>query len=143
MDSDSAANLDKKRSLTGYAFTVGDCAVSWRATLQPVVAQSTTKAEYMASAEVCKKSVWLKSLYAELCGDDASVNLFCDSQSPIYLTKDQIVHERSKHNDFKYHYVRDVVPQGKLKVCKISTHDNPTDMITKPIPVAKFDFARA
>jgi hypothetical protein len=31
-----------------------------------------------------------------------------------------------------------VVDEGKLKVCKISTHDNPADMMTKPVPVAKF-----
>ena len=44
-----------------------------------------------------------------------------------------------KHIDVKYHYVRDMVAQGKLKVCKISTHDNPADMLTKPVPVAKFE----
>jgi ATP-binding cassette subfamily B (MDR/TAP) protein 1 len=76
VDSDYAGDLDKRRSLTGYVFTVGDCAVSWRATLQPVVAQST-EAEYMAIAEACKKSSWLKGLYAELSGDDSCVNLFC------------------------------------------------------------------
>jgi ATP-binding cassette subfamily B (MDR/TAP) protein 1 len=54
VDSDYAADLDKKRSLTSYVFTVGDCAVSWRATLQPVVAQSTTKGEYMAIVEACR-----------------------------------------------------------------------------------------
>jgi hypothetical protein len=48
-------------------------------------------------------------------------------------------YERSKHSDVKYHNVRDVVIQGKLKVCKISTHDNPADMMTKPVPIAKFE----
>ena len=38
MDSDFTADLDKRRSLTGYVFTIGGCAASWRATLQPVVA---------------------------------------------------------------------------------------------------------
>ena len=50
LDSDFAADLDKRRSLTGYVFTLGGCVVSWRATLQSVVAQSTTEAEYMAIA---------------------------------------------------------------------------------------------
>jgi hypothetical protein len=139
VDSDFDADLDKRRSLTGYVFTVGGCAVSWKATLQPVVAHSTTEAEYMAIAEACKESVWLKGLYAELCGDNSCINLFCDSQSAIYLTKDQIFHERTKHIDVKYHYVRDIVAQGKLKVCKISTHDNPADMMTKPVHVFKFE----
>jgi hypothetical protein len=139
VDSDFAADLDKRRSLTGYVFTVGGCAVSWKATLQSVVAQSTTEAEYIAINEACKESVWLKGLYAELCGDDSCINLFSDSQSAIYLTKDQMFHERTKHIDIKYHYIRDIVAQGKLKVCKISTHDNPADMMTKSVPVSKFE----
>jgi hypothetical protein len=139
MDSDYAADLYKRRSLAGYVFTIGNCAVSWRATLQSVVAQSTTEAEYMAIAEACRESAWLKGLYAELGCDDSIVNLFCDSQSAIYLTKDQMFHKRIKHIDVKYHYVRDVVDKGKLNLCKISTYDNPADMMTKPIPVAKFE----
>jgi hypothetical protein len=120
-----------------------DYAVSWRAILQPVVAQSTIEAEYMAIAKACNESVWLKFLYVELYGDDACVNKFCDSQSTIYLTKDQIFHESSKHINVKYHYVRDMVAQGKLKVCKISNHDNPADMITKPVLLLSLSFARA
>ena len=111
VDSDFAADLDKRRSLTGYVFTLGGCAVSWSATLQSVVAQSTTEAEYMAIAEAYKESVSLKGLFAELYGDDTCINLFCDSQNAIYLTKDQMFHERTKHIDVKYHYVRDVVAQ--------------------------------
>jgi hypothetical protein len=47
-------------------------------------------------------------------------------------------HERTKHIDIKYHFVRDVIEEGKLKVYKISTHDNPANMMTKSVPVAKF-----
>jgi hypothetical protein len=93
----------------------------------------------MAINEACKEAGWLKRLFAELCGDDSCIRLFCDSQSAIYLTKDQIFHERTKHIDIKYHYVHDVVARGKLQVSKINTHDNPADMMIKPVPVAKFE----
>ena len=93
----------------------------------------------MAIAEACKESVWLKGLFAELCGVDSCIDLFCDSQSAICFTKDQMFHERTKHIDVRYHYVRDVISQDKLKVCKISTHDNSDNMMTKPVPVAKFE----
>ena len=99
VDSDYATDLDRRRSLV---FTVGSCAVSQKATLQPVVAMSTTEAEYMAIAEVCKEIVWLKGLFAELYGVDSCIDLFCDSQSVIFLTKDQMFHERTKHIDVKY-----------------------------------------
>ena len=48
-------------------------------------------------------------------------------------------HERTKHIDVRYHYIRDVVAEGDLKVCKISTHDNPADMMTKPVSTNKFE----
>jgi hypothetical protein len=48
----------------------------------------TKMAEYMATAGACRETAWLKGLYAELCGDDSCINLFCDNQSAIYLTKD-------------------------------------------------------
>jgi hypothetical protein len=83
--------------------------------------------------------IWLKIFYSELCGVDSCINLFFDSQSAIYLTKDQMFHARTKHIEIKYHYVRDEIEKGKLKVCKVSTHNNPADMLTKPVPVAKFE----
>ena len=138
-DSDFAGDLDKRRSLTGYVFTIGSCVVSWKATLQSVVAQSTTEAEYIAISEAGKELIWLKGLFAELSGGDSCIKLFSDSQSAICLTKDQMFHERTKHIDIKYHFIRDQIEKGKLKVCKISTHDNLADMLTKPVPVAKFE----
>ena len=47
--------------------------------------------------------------------------------------------ERTKHIDVCYHFVRDVIEQGLVKVCKINTHDNHADMMTKPVPIAKFE----
>ena len=48
-------------------------------------------------------------------------------------------HERTKHIDVRYHYIREVIAKGDVKVCKISTHNNPADMMTKPVPAAKFE----
>ena len=139
VDSDFAGDLDRRRSLTGYVFTIGGCAVSWKASLQATVALSTTEAEYMAISEACKEAIWLRGLYTELCGVTSCINIFCDSQSAICLTKDQMFHERTKHIDVRYHFIRGVIAEGDVKVCKISTHDNPADMMTKPVPATKFE----
>ncbi|CAN1802350.1 Retrovirus-related Pol polyprotein from transposon TNT 1-94 [Linum perenne] len=139
VDADYGGDLDSRRSLTGFVFTIGGCAVSWKASLQSSPALSTTEAEYMAVCEACKEAVWLKGLYAEFPGDSSCITIFCDSQSAICLTKDQMYHERSKHIDVRYHYIRWVIAEGKVKVTKISTHDNPADMMTKAVPAAKFE----
>jgi len=90
VDFDYAGDLNKRRSLTGYIFTIGGCAVSWKASLQATVALSTTEAEYMAIFEACKEAIWLRGLYSELCGVSSCITIHCDSQSVICITKDQM-----------------------------------------------------
>uniref|UniRef100_A0A3Q7JAX8 Reverse transcriptase Ty1/copia-type domain-containing protein n=1 Tax=Solanum lycopersicum TaxID=4081 RepID=A0A3Q7JAX8_SOLLC len=63
-DSDYAGDVDTRRSITGYVFTLGGSVVSWKATLQPTVTLSTTEAEYMALTEAAKEGIWLKGLIA-------------------------------------------------------------------------------
>ncbi|GJZ71664.1 hypothetical protein Tco_0635515, partial [Tanacetum coccineum] len=66
VNSDYAKDQDKGRSITGYAFLVQGCVVSWKATLQHVMALSTTEAEYMALTEAMKEAIWLRGLLEEL-----------------------------------------------------------------------------
>ena len=58
-DSDYDGDLDKRRSTTGYVFTLAKAPVSWKSTLQLIMALSTTEAEYMAITEAVKEAIWL------------------------------------------------------------------------------------
>lgn len=138
-DSDFAADLDKRRSVSGYVFKVGGNTVSWRSTLQHVVALSTTEAEYMALTEAVKEALWLKGICIELGFEQDSVEIHCDSQSAISLAKNSVHHERTKHIDYKLHFIRDHITAGTIKVSKIHTSLNPADMLTKGVPGNKFD----
>jgi hypothetical protein len=61
--------------------------------------------------------------------------------SECYLPyKDKMFHERTKHINTKYHYNWEIIAEVQLRVCKISTHFNPTDMMTKVVLGAKFGF---
>ena len=60
VDSDYAGYLDSRKSLTGYIFTIYGGAMSWKSSLQSVVALSTTEAEYMAIIEAIKEAIWMK-----------------------------------------------------------------------------------
>jgi hypothetical protein len=140
VDSDYAGDLDTRRSLTGYVFTIGGCAVSWKARLQATVALSTIEAKYKVVSEAAKEAIWLRGIYSELCGISSCVTIHCDSQSAICLTKDQMFHQRTKHIDMRYHFIRDVIARGGvIKVRKIHNRDNPADMMTKPVATTKFE----
>jgi hypothetical protein len=139
VDSDHGKDVDHRRSITGYVFTLDGCAISWRAHLQPTVALSTTEAEYMAVSEAVKEAVWLKGFFGELSENLKVEEIFCDNQGAVLLSKDRMFHDRTKHIDIRHHYIREVVAKGDLKVVKISTNDNAADMLTKPLPVAKFN----
>ena len=137
-DANFAADLDKRRSLTGYVFTFGGNVVSWKSTLQYIVVLSTMEAEYVALTEAIKQGIRLKGITNELGISGNLVKLFCDSQSAISLSKNTIFHERTKHIDVKLDFVRDIISHGVIKVEKISTLVNPADVLTKAILVSKF-----
>ncbi|XP_074342885.1 secreted RxLR effector protein 161-like [Apium graveolens] len=65
-ESDYAGDVDCRRSMTDYDFTLGGSIVSWKATLQPTVILSPTEAEYMALTEATKEGIWLKGLVSDL-----------------------------------------------------------------------------
>ena len=67
--------------------------------------------------------------------------MHCDSQSAIHLSKNIVFHERTKHKYVKFHFLRDIVAKGMVKVNKIATEINPADIMTKFIPVGKFNNA--
>ncbi|XP_073121589.1 uncharacterized protein [Henckelia pumila] len=118
VDSDYARNLDIRKSLTRLVFTTFGTAISWKSVLQSVVDLSTTEDEYIAVTEGIKEALWLKGMITELGLKKEMVEVHCDNQSTIHLSKHQIFHERSKHIDVKLHIVRDIIAKGEVKVEK-------------------------
>lgn len=138
VDSDYAGDLDRRRSTTGYVFSIHGAPVSWRSMLQATVALSTTEAEYMALAEGVKEALWLWGLLGDFGIKQDRVDLWCDSQSAIHLAKNQVHHARTKHIDVRYHFVRDVIEEGDISLMKVHTDENPADMLTKVVTGGKF-----
>ena len=57
VDSDYAGDLDKRRSTTGYIFTLPQAPASWHSIIQSIVSLFTTEAEYMVMTEAMKESI--------------------------------------------------------------------------------------
>ena len=123
---------DENRSTTGYVFTLGTTAVSWRSTLQSIVALSTTEAELIAAVEVVKEAVYLKHLMEDLGIPQMETNVYCDSQSAIHLAKNQAYSSRTKHIKVRSSFLS--TEKEEVSLVKISTKHNPADMLTKVVP---------
>jgi hypothetical protein len=140
VDANYAGDLDDQRSTIGYVFTLVGGPTCWRSMIQFTVVMSMTEAEYMAAAEAVKEALWLTGLVKELGIQQVGVPLYCDSQSAIYLAKNQVYHVRTKHIDVRFHKIRELVATGELLLEKIHTSENATDMVTKPITTNKFKY---
>jgi hypothetical protein len=90
------------------------------------------------ATEGVKEAIWMQGLISELGVPQDVIKVYCDSHSPICLTKNDMYQFKTKYIDIKYHFIRDIVAEGKIKVGKIHTDENPADMLTKPLPNTKF-----
>ena len=131
MDSDWAGDIDHGRSTSSYVFTMFGGAISWMSKQQHVVALSTTEAEYMAATHDYKEAIWLRRLCSDICVDARKITISCDSQSAIRLAKNPTFHARTKHIDVQFHFVRDMVEDGKVNLEKVDTAKNVADALTK------------
>ena len=118
MDADFAGDPDKRKSLTGFAFTLGEDLISWKSNLQLVVALSTTEAELIAVFEVVKEAMWLRGIVSKLVYKQEAIELMRDNQSAIHLIKNQQFHDKTKHIDVKLHFVRNIIENGVVKILK-------------------------
>ena len=98
-----------------------------------IVSLSTTEAEYVAATEASKEMIWLQRFMEELGKKQKNNKLYYDSQSAIHLAKNSAFHSKTKHIQFRYHFIRSTLEDGQLKLEKIHTSQNPADMLTKGV----------
>jgi hypothetical protein len=140
VDANYVGDLDDRRSTTGYMFTLAGGSICWKSMIQSTIAMSTTEVEYMAAAEAAKEALWLTRLVKELGIQQVGFLLYCDSQSAIYLAKNQVYHARTKHIDVRFHKIKELVATSELLLEKIHTCENAVDMLMKPITADKFKY---
>lgn len=141
-DADWAGNLDDRTSTSAYIIYLGGNPISWLSKRQRTVARSSTEAEYRSVAQAAAEVMWLINLLGELGIKPQTPTLFCDNIGATYLCSNPVFHSRMKHIALDFHYVRQLVQMGKLKVSHISTKDQLADILTKPLPRPRFTTLR-
>ena len=129
--------MNDYKSTSGYQ--IGGTAITWKSKKQSCVALSTAEAEYMSLAGATQEAIWLRQLLSDLKRyPSKATQIYEDNQSTIYMAKNPQFHGRSKHIGIKYHYVREQVKEGNMKIVYCPTGEMVADILTKGVSFEKF-----
>ena len=98
--------------------------ISWRSKKQTHVVRSSTKVEYHALANTTSELFWLRWLLKNLgVSTSFATPLYCDNQSVIHITHNDVFHEWTKHIEIYCHFIRYHLVHGALKLISVSSKD--------------------
>lgn len=130
-DSNWGQSPDNRRTVTGYMIKLSGGVFNWYSHMQKTVALSSTEAEYMALSDCARQCVWIQQLLQELGIIIRPVPICGDNQGSIFMAQNPVQECRSKDIDIKYHYVHELIAEGKIALYFEQGTLNPVDMFTK------------
>ncbi|KAJ9566253.1 LOW QUALITY PROTEIN: hypothetical protein OSB04_002219 [Centaurea solstitialis] len=110
-DADWARCSNTRRSTSGFCVYLGDNLVSWSSKRQHVVSYSTAEAEYRGIANVVAETAWLRIL--------SLVPLLFYVTITMYLAPNPVQHQRTKHVEIDFHFVRERIAIGHVLVLHV------------------------
>jgi len=141
-DADYVGDRIERKSTSGNCQFLGENLISWASKIQATIAMSTAEVEYITAASCCTQLLWMKHHLEHYQISANSIPIFCDNTTAICLSKNPILHSRSKHIEIKHHFIRDYVQKGILDIQFIDTEHQWADIFTKPLTIERFDFIK-
>ncbi|GJT92088.1 hypothetical protein Tco_1080933 [Tanacetum coccineum] len=133
------ANLDRKSTTGGCQF-LGRRLISWQCKKQTIVANSTTKAEYVTPANCCGQVLWIQNQMMDYGFNFMNTRIYIDNESTKSVIKNPDTHSRTKHIEIRFHFFKDCYEKRLIEVIKIHTDSNVADLLTKGFDVTRFNF---
>jgi hypothetical protein len=131
---------ETRKSVSGFIIYLCRTAISWRSKGQKSVSLSSTEAEYMAISEVVMEILYivgiLKFLDVPL---KYPIEVNVDNIGAVYLTKNATTGNQTKDIDTRYHFVRENIEDGIVKVVFVRSEENDVDIFTKHLNTETFN----
>ena len=139
------------KSRTGYVLLLANCPLLWVSRLQTEIASSTMESEYIALSQSVKDLIPLRRLLKLICESVLKTNrynanmyssIFEDNNGALQLARAPRMTPRTKHYSIKYHFFREYVTNGDLKLFKVESANQKADIFTKGLVQAIFEVIR-
>ncbi|GJX01382.1 hypothetical protein Tco_0185295 [Tanacetum coccineum] len=139
-DSDCAGvSLDRISTIGGCQF-LGSRLISWQCKKQNIVANSTTKAEYVVAASCCGQVLWIQNQMLDYGYNFMNTKIFIYNESTICIVKNPVFHSKTKHIEIRHHFIRDSNEKKLIQMIKIHTDQNVADLLTKAFNFGRFQY---
>ncbi|OWZ09396.1 polyprotein [Phytophthora megakarya] len=130
------------KSATGYAIFYDGCLIEWGSKKQSMVTLSSTEAEYIAMGSGVQECIGISLVLKDLGLEVDHITVFEDNQGAQHLAESKAVTQRSRHIDTKYHWLREKVKEGHIRIKYCPTAEMIADHFTKALGVTKFQYFR-
>jgi hypothetical protein len=141
-DVDWVGCVDDSKSTSGATFFLGGCLVNWSSKKQSAMSLSTAEVEYIVAATCCTQVLWMKQMLEDIHIYNEPIHIFCDNTSVISISKNLVMHSKTKHIPIKFHFLREQVISKVIKVEYVGTKDQIADVFTKPLSKMQFESLR-
>ena len=139
VDSDYAADVDTRRSMTGFVLSMNNGPIAWRSKRQSCVTLSSAEAEFVAASICGTEIVYLRLLLRDLGLEQSGPTvLYEDNAACIKMSENPVNAERSRHIDTRDYWLREQVRWGHVKLLKCAGTQNVADALTKSLPGPSF-----
>nr|GFA13285.1 retrovirus-related Pol polyprotein from transposon TNT 1-94 [Tanacetum cinerariifolium] len=108
--------------------------------LKQSAAISSTKAKYIALSGCCAKILWMRSQLTGYGLGFNKISMYCDNKSAIALCCNNVQHSQSKHIDIRYHFIKEQVKNGVIKLYFVNTEYQLADLFTKALGRDRIEF---
>nr|GEV90479.1 retrovirus-related Pol polyprotein from transposon TNT 1-94 [Tanacetum cinerariifolium] len=98
------------------------------------------EAEYIVAAEGAMEAIWIRKFISGLGiipNIDEPIDMYCDYTCAITIANEPGVQKGAKHFRQKYHFIREAIQEGDIRILKVHTENNLADWFTKPMPCTK------
>jgi hypothetical protein len=141
-DADYAGYKIDRKSTSGTCQFLGRSLVSWASKKQNSVALSTAEVGYIVAGHCCAQLLWMRQTLRDYGYRLNKVPLLCDNESAIRMADNPIEHNRTKHINIRYHFLRDHQQNEDIEIAYVSTHNQLADIFTKPLDEKTFSKLR-
>ncbi|GJY34360.1 putative RNA-directed DNA polymerase [Tanacetum coccineum] len=133
-DANWISDIKDSRSTSGYVFTLGGAAISWKSSKQTVIAKSTMESEFIALDKCGEEAEWLRQFVEDIPRwpkPVTAISIHCDSKSAMGRAKSTMYNGKSRHIRRRHNSIRQLLSTGVISIDYVASKDNIVDPFTK------------